>query len=126
MPLFTDAQLQKFADLFEDLGMRDNCEILSKDKVDNTSGGYSYEWIVVAVVKSLVVPGSGGSTIPPQRVVGQQIDVVADAIIDLPFGTVIKENQRLRIKGTVYRVVKQIIGSFDIACKVAATYSTLD
>lgn len=125
MPLFTDAQLQKFANLFEDLGMRDDCEILSKDKVYNSSGGYSYEWIVVAVVKSLVVPGSGGST-PPQKVVGQQIDVVADAIIHLPFMTVIKETQRLRIKGTVYRVVKQIKGSFDIACKVAATYSTLD
>ncbi len=127
MPLFTDAQLQKFADLFEDLGMRDDCEILSKDTTPNTSGGYEInDWVVVATVKALVVPTSGGNSVPPQKLLGQQVVVEGDAIIDLPFGTVIKENQRLRIKGVIYRVAKQIKGSFDIACKVAATYSTLD
>jgi SPP1 family predicted phage head-tail adaptor len=123
----TDAKLAKLGLKFEKKAMRDDCEILSKDTTPNTSGGYQInDWVVVATVKALVTPGSGGTRVPPQSVVGQQVVVEADAIIDLPFGTEIKENQRLRIKGTIYRVVKQLVGSFDIACKVAATYSTLD
>jgi phage head-tail adaptor, putative, SPP1 family len=123
----TDAKLAKLGLKFKKKAMRDDCEILSKDTTPNASGGYEItDWVVVATVKSLVTPASGGTRVPPQKLLGQQVVVEADAIIDLPYGTVVKENQRLRIKGVIYRVVKQLKGSFDIACKVAATYSTLD
>jgi hypothetical protein len=57
----TDAKLAKLGLTFKKKAMRDDCEILSKDKTPNASGGYEINgWVVVAEVKALVVPAQEG------------------------------------------------------------------
>jgi hypothetical protein len=119
----TDAKLAKLGLKVEKKAMKDDCEILEKSKTPNESGGYSYVWVVVATVKCMVIAPTAR---PLQNIVGQQVVSEEDVYIHLPYGTTVKESQRLRIKGIVYRMVKHLIGSFDVTCKVSAVYSTLD
>lgn len=122
----TDAKLQKLGAKVIKKAGKDNVEILHKVKTPNESGGYAYTWEVRDTVKGFSVPTSGGTRVPPQAIIGQQIVSEADAIISTPYGTEVSENERMRINGTVYRSVKKIEGSFEVVSRFASMYSTLD
>lgn len=125
MPI-TDAKLQKLGAKVIKIAGKDDVEILHKVKIRNESGGYAYTYQVRATVKGFAVPTSGGTTVPSQNIIGQQIISEADAIITTPYGTEISENERIRINGTVYRTVKRFQGSFEVVSRYAAVYTTLD
>jgi len=122
MPI-TDAKLAKLGLKVKKKAMKDDCEIMSKVKTRNESGGYSYVWVTDETVKCMVITPS---TRPAQNIVGQQVASEEDAYIHLPYGTSVNESQRLRIKGIVYRMLKNLIGSYDVTRKIAVVYSTLD
>jgi len=55
--ILDDSDLQVFADLFEELGMKDDCTISRVPKTDDAVGGQSAGTpVIVAVVKCLVTP----------------------------------------------------------------------
>lgn len=57
MAIFDDADLQGFADLFEDLGMKDDCYISRIPKTDDDAGTQTAGTpVLVAIVKCLVTP----------------------------------------------------------------------
>lgn len=107
MAVLTPAQLQKFADLFEKLGMADDCIISRVPKVDDNAGTQTAGTpVIVAIVKCLVTP-------LPKPVVLQayndKIGVFAKWKVALPLGTDPLEGDLLTINGQ--NMIVQIVST---------------
>ena len=107
MAIFDDVDLQGFADLFEELGMKDDCIISRTPKIDDNAGTQTAGTpVVVAIVKCLVTP-------LPRPVVLQayndKIGVFAKWHVALPLGTGLLEGDLLTINGQ--NMIVQIVNT---------------
>lgn len=104
MPIFGDVDMQGFADLFEDLAMKDDCTISRVVPVDDPYASTTGDPVVVAVVKCLVTP-------LPKPVVIQayndKLGAFAKWKVAMPLGTNPLEGDVLTINGQ--KMIVQIV-----------------
>lgn len=101
MALFTDEDMQAFADLGEELALKDDCDILRKSNgYPDASGGHKPTWPTVETVKCAVLDHSSLESVP---VAGQVAPRLAKKIL-LPRGTDVRDNDRLQVNGVLYTI----------------------
>lgn len=101
MALFTDADMQDFADLGADLALKDDCEILRETAGSpDPSGGHPTTWPVAATVKCAVVDDVS----PQLQATAQQKARRVPKKILLPRATNVLETDRLRTGGVTYSI----------------------
>lgn len=103
MPIFTDADLQVFADLGTDSALKDTCEILRDNSNDSDDqGGFeNISWPVVETVPCAVIDGKQ----PEDFVQAGKLKSRSYQTILLPRNTNVLESDRLRVNGAaVYQI----------------------
>lgn len=101
MALFTDEDMQIFADLGADLALKDDCDILRKSNgLPDASGGHKPTWLVAETVKCAVLDYSSLESVP---VAGQVAPRLSKTIL-LPRGTDVRDNDRLQVSGVLYTI----------------------
>jgi hypothetical protein len=114
MAIFSDVDLDDFADLAEELALKDSCEILRDDSTDSDgSGGYqNITWPVVATVACLI---SDAGRQPTEPIIAAKLDGKTFQTIMLPRGTDVRESDRLRINGTTtYHIIDVSTETYEV------------
>ena len=103
MAIFEDSDLDDFADLAEELALKDDCDILRATEINNLSGGGRTRggYDVIATVKAALIDGR-----PPQKrvIAGQNVADLTQKIL-LRRGTDIRPEDRLGMLGQVYEII---------------------
>jgi hypothetical protein len=134
MALFTDEDIQGFADLGEELALKDDCEILEDiEQALDSMGGALHTWLprpdltqwpVSETVKSAVLDNVN----PPSHeyMVANQIVGMVVKKVFLPLGTIIEKSWHLRIKGITYRIIEAIPdATYSVFTEVVVVVTTL-
>jgi len=124
MSLFTDDDLQGFADFASDLALKDDCDILvESDTTDPLGGGGSTNYTVTATVKSMIANYHA----PTQEYeIANQVVGRALKKVSTPLGTSILKSNLLRIKNVVYRVVEPLgLPSYAVFSEAVVVETTL-
>jgi hypothetical protein len=103
MAIFDDTDIQRFADIGEDLLLKDDCDILNDTPgALDAMGGSVHTYPKVATVKSAVVDWR-----PPSQewVIANQVVGKVIKKVFLPLGTSVQKSDRLSIKGITYKII---------------------
>lgn len=124
MPLFSDTDMQGFADLASDLALKDDCDILvENDTTDPLGGGSSPSYTVTATVKCMVVDFRAPSQ---EYEIANQVVGRALKKVSTPLGTSILKSDLLRIKNVAYRVVEPLgLSSYAVFSEAVVVETTL-
>ena len=114
MSIFSDIDLDSFADLAEDLALKDSCEILSETSSsdDGQGGEENITWSVVATAPCMVT--DAGQAQPTETVVAARLDGKTLQIIWLKRGVVVNPTNRLQVNGQGYHILDVSTDTYEI------------
>jgi len=132
MALFTDDDLQGFADLGADFALNAECEILRETPLAlDSTGGHDTIWPpvvkfdnypVLATVKCAALYDN--SPRPPEGVAQQKVRRTPNKFL-LPRGTDILETDRIRFDGEVFVITGIPVSSYEIFRMIDVTRAPL-
>jgi len=96
MPIFTDEEMQEFADTFEELGMPDKC-IISRSVTTDAAYGQTEELVVIGESACLVGDPSSGSASIELRPYADRLGALTSWSISAPLGVDIQEGDILTV-----------------------------
>jgi hypothetical protein len=132
MALFTDADLQDFADLGADLLLKDECEILRETPLSlDSTGGHETIWPPVVDFTQWPVKSTekcaalyDNSPRQPEGVAQQKVRRTPNKFL-LPRGADTLETDRIRFDGEVFTITGIPVSSYEIFKTVSVTRAPL-
>lgn len=114
MAIFSDADLDDFADLAEDLALKDSCEILSETSSsdDGQGGEENITWSTTATVPCMVT--DAGQAQPTETVVAARLDGKTLQIIWFKRGVAVTPTNRLQVSGQGYHILDVSTDTYEV------------
>lgn len=118
MPILDDSDMQGLADLFQDLAMKDDCQILRKMSTASSYGNTDIPVVIADVKATRKRPGT--------RLIQLYKDRLGDMTaweVSLPLGTDVQEGDILTISGDTMEVRVLLKQTWEVSADVIATES---